>query len=70
MGRSLSALDVYWATFCNLISPLPPDLLPMPERMRPMFAATEQEILSILDDGLLAHRDFIYREYLELPVPL
>jgi hypothetical protein len=70
MGPSLSALDVYWATFCNLISPLPPDLLPIPERMRPMFTATEPEILSILDAGLLEHRDFVYREHLELPVPL
>jgi glutathione S-transferase len=70
MGPSLTAVDVYWATFCNLISPLPPDLLPVPERMRPMFTATDKEILSILDDGLLEHRDFIYREHLELPVPL
>jgi glutathione S-transferase len=70
MGPALSALDVYWATFCNLISPLPPDLLPMPERMRPMFTAKEPEILSTLDEGLLEHRDFIYREHLELPVPL
>jgi glutathione S-transferase len=70
IGRSLSALDVYWAAFCNLILPLPPDLLPIPERMRPMFTATEPEMLSMLEDGLLEHRDFIYREHLELPVPL
>lgn len=70
MGPSLTALDVYWATFCNLLSPLPADLLPMPERMRPMFTAKTPEILSALDDGLLEHRDFIYREHLELPVPL
>jgi hypothetical protein len=70
IGDSLSALDVYWATFCNLIAPLPPDLLPMPERMRPMFTATEPEILSILDGGLLEHRDFVYRKHLELPVRL
>lgn len=70
MGQSVSALDVYWATFCNLLSPLPPDLLPVAERMRPMFTAREPEILSILEDGLLEHRDFVYREHLELPVPL
>jgi glutathione S-transferase len=70
MGESLSALDVYWATFCNLIAPLPEDLLPMPPQMRPMFTATDPEILSILPGGLLEHRDFIYREHLELPVPL
>jgi glutathione S-transferase len=70
MGPSLTALDVYWATFCNLLSPLPPDLLPIPERIRPMFTARDPGIFSILEHGLLEHRDFIYRKHLELPVPL
>jgi glutathione S-transferase len=71
LGDSLSALDLYWATFCNLLSPLPPELMPMPERMRPMFTATEPDLIEQLEKtGLLAHRDRIYREHLELPVVL
>jgi glutathione S-transferase len=70
IGDSLCALDLYWATFCNIVSPLPPELLPMPEAMRPMFAASEPEVLALVDGPLLEHRDFIYREYLELPVQL
>ncbi len=70
LGPSLSALDIYWATFCNLVSPLPPELLPLPEPMRPMFTSADPEVAEILARGLLAHRDFVYREYLELPVVL
>jgi glutathione S-transferase len=71
LGDSLSALDLYWATFCNLLSPLPPELMPMPERMRPMFTASEPAVNEQLErTGLLAHRDRIYREHLELPVVL
>jgi hypothetical protein len=45
--------------------------MPMPERMRPMFTATEPDLIEQLEKtGLLAHRDRIYREHLELPVVL
>ena len=71
LGDGLTALDLYWATFCNLIAPLPPDQLPMAERMRPMFTATEPDVHELLaKTGLLAHRDRIYRDHLELPVVL
>lgn len=71
LGDDLGVLDLYWATFCNLISPLPPELLPMPERMRPMFTARDPAVHEQLArSGLLAHRDRIYREHLELPVVL
>jgi len=70
LGDSLSALDLYWATFCNIVAPLPPELMPMPEAMRPMFTATEPDIQTLLEGPLLEHRDFIYREHLELPVQL
>jgi glutathione S-transferase len=70
LGSSLTALDIYWATYCNLVSPLPPELLTIPEPMRPLFHSADSEVERILGDGLLEHRDFIYREYLELPVVL
>jgi len=71
LGSELTALDLYWATFCNLISPLPPELLPLPPRMRPMFTSADPAVHELLaKSGLLAHRDRIYRERLELPVAL
>jgi glutathione S-transferase len=70
VGSSLSAVDLYWATFCNLISPLPPAQLALAESMRAMFSAPEPEIQAALDPALLEHRDRIYRQYLKLPVEL
>ncbi len=71
LGAELSALDLYWATFCNLVSPLPPELLAIPERMRPIFTHPDPAIHELLrKTGLLEHRDRIYRERLELPVVL
>jgi hypothetical protein len=70
IGESLSAVDIYWATFCNLLSPLPADQCPIPAAMRPIFTATESTVIAVLEDGLLAHRDFMYAEHLPLPVEL
>jgi glutathione S-transferase len=69
MGE-LSALDIYWATFCNLVSPLPADALPLPDAMRPMFTAREPETLAALTPALLALRDRVYERHLRLPVEL
>jgi glutathione S-transferase len=71
LGDRLSALDLYWATFCNLVSPLPPELLALPAPLRAFFTSPDAALHEQLaKSGLLAHRDRIYREHLELPVPL
>jgi len=70
-GPELGALDLYWATFCNLVSPLPPEQLPMPEPMRPVFTSPDPLVHELLaKSGLLALRDRVYEEHLELPVVL
>ncbi len=70
LGADLSAVDVYWATFCNLLSPLPPDLCRIPDALRPMFTAKEPEVVAALDPILLEHRDLVYERHLTLPVEL
>ncbi len=70
LGDSLTALDVYWATFAALVAPLPPDKCPMVEGLRKAFEAADPEISSVLDPALVEHRDFIYDEYLVLPMEL
>jgi glutathione S-transferase len=67
VGDSLTALDVYWATFAAILAPLSEELCAMPGYLRTLYTLDEPEpVLS----PLLEHRDFIYREHLQLPVEL
>lgn len=68
IGNSLSALDIYWATFATLIQPLPQELCPMAPGLRRAQTLTDPEALEGLNPILLEHRDFIYHEYLQLPM--
>lgn len=70
IGDHLSALDLYWATFAVVIQPLPPDLCPIPEPLRVSFTNTNPVVAAAATPRLMAHREFIYREHLELPMQL
>lgn len=70
IGDTLSALDVYWAAFSNAMRPLAPELCPMPQIIREMFTITEPTIVAAAHPILFEHRDFIFTNYLELPVDL
>jgi glutathione S-transferase len=70
IGGQLSALDIYWATFAALVEPLPHDLCPMPANFRKMYQCADPIVRAALTPQLLAHRDFIYHDYLELPIDL
>lgn len=70
LGKSLTAVDLYSATFMAMFSPLPPEQCPMPEAMRQAFRAPDPATEKALDPILLEHRDFVYDEYLELPLSL
>lgn len=67
VGDRLSALDVYWATFAALLAPLPDELCPMQPGLRAVYTA-HGPVRDALEPVLLAHRDFVYHEYLALPV--
>ncbi len=64
----LSALDIYWATFSAIIRPLPVELCPMADSFRDMYTEKSPLVLAASSPLLFEHRDFIYREYLELPI--
>ena len=70
LGDSLSALDVYSATFMVMFRPLPPEQCPMPEPLRKGFETVDPETEKLLDPLLFEHRDFVYQKYLELPMTL
>jgi glutathione S-transferase len=70
VGDDLTALDVYWAAFSNAMRPLAPELCPMAPAIREMFTLTEPAIVVAMHLLLFEHRDFIFQNYLELPVDL
>ena len=70
IGDRLSALDIYWAVFAALIEPLPENLCPMPSEFRRRYICEDPVVRAAITPQLLTHRDFIYHEYLELPVDL
>ena len=70
VGERLSALDIYWAAFAALISPLPASQCAMPAGLRKAYEVTDPALRAACSPELLAHRDFVYREHMELPIEL
>ncbi|HEV2287012.1 MAG TPA: hypothetical protein VGR80_13280 [Steroidobacteraceae bacterium] len=70
LGRSLTALDVYSATFMALFRPLPHAQCPMDPGTRAAFETRDAQTEAALDPLLLEHRDMMYAEHLELPLSL
>lgn len=68
IGETLSALDIYFSTFIAMFAPLPQDVCPMASAFLDFYNNPDPETQAVLTEDLLAHRDFIYREYLEFPV--
>lgn len=70
VGSGLTAVDVYSATAMAMFKPLPKELCPMMDLIRPTLEAMDAATANALDPILLDHRDFVYREFLELPLTL
>ncbi len=68
IGNQLSALDIYWATFAALVDPLPEEQCPMATAFRGFYQNSDPTVAAALSPALLDQRDFIYQEYLELPI--
>jgi hypothetical protein len=68
IGGQISALDIYWATFVAMMAPLAQEVCPMAPGLRRMYTDIGADVESELTPLLLAHRDFVYREYLQLPL--
>ncbi|MCW5735505.1 MAG: hypothetical protein KIS73_15355 [Enhydrobacter sp.] len=69
-GDTLTAVDIYSATFMALFRPLPPEHCAMDAASRAAFETTDPATDSALDPILLRHRDRMYAEHLELPLSL
>lgn len=70
LGNSLSAVDVYSATFMALLAPLPQAQCAMDPATRHAFETMDEPTRAALDPVLLAHRDMMYAQHLALPLSL
>lgn len=70
IGDSLTAVDVYSATFAAMFDPLPPEQCKMDASTRMAFSLRDARIDAALDPILFAHRDMMYAQHLELPLSL
>jgi glutathione S-transferase len=70
VGDSLSALDIYWTAFANLLDPLPKEHCPMAEALRPGFTASDPVVKAALDPLLLEHRSRIFQAHFRDPMEL
>jgi glutathione S-transferase len=68
IGNSLTALDIYWTTFAALLEPLPDELCLMPAGFRRAYTNTDPTIKAASAPILFEHRDYIYKNFLELPL--
>lgn len=67
-GNQITAADLYWACFSALLDPLPPEVNPMPDAMRGLYATQHPAIEAASDPILIRHRDMIYDKHIGLPL--
>jgi glutathione S-transferase len=70
LGATLSAVDIYSATFMALFKPLPQEQCDMHESLRAAFEWLDPPTAAALDPILIEHRDMMYARHLQLPLAL
>ncbi len=70
LGDTLSAVDVYSATFTGMFKPLPDDVCAMDPKIRAAFETLDPQTAAALDPVLVDHRDHLYATHLALPLSL
>jgi glutathione S-transferase len=70
VGTALTAADIYCAACMALFKPLPHEHCAMDPATRSVFEYLDAATSAALDPILLAHRDWMYAQHLELPLSL
>ena len=70
LGNTLTALDVYSATFSAMFAPLSHEQCAMDATTRAAFETKDAVVDAALDPILFEHRDMVYAQHLELPLAL
>ena len=67
VGKTITAADIYWACFSNMLEALPPEVNPMPDSLRQGWSALARSI-SGFDPILIEQRNAIFEKHLWLPL--
>lgn len=70
VGNSVTAADIYSATFMALLRPLPESVCSMESSTRKAFELRGPHSDEALDESLLGHRAMMYERHLALPLSL
>ncbi|MGE3692877.1 MAG: hypothetical protein AB7F98_15995 [Novosphingobium sp.] len=68
VGNRISAPDIYWACFSQLVGPLPEELCPMGSAMREVYSYITPEIAAAVDPILMDHRNMVWEKHIGLPL--
>jgi len=68
VGSQLTACDIHWACFSAMLDPLPADVNPMPDWLRPAYAWLGPKLEDHKHQILLDHRDTMFARHLGLPL--
>ena len=68
VGDRLTATDLHFAAIFGMVDPLPHAVNPMPAGLRALYESGEPHVRAAVTDELRAHRDYIYKTYLKLPM--
>ena len=66
-GDRLSALDIYWVFFSNILKTFPEEACPMPSGLRKAYDYSGAA-LGDYDEILIKQRDFIVAQHIKLPL--
>ena len=67
VGDSMTAADIYWACFSNMLEALPPGDCPLPDYLRQGWSTLAKSI-GEYDRVLIEQRDRIFEQHLWLPM--
>lgn len=68
VGDRLSACDVHWACFSQMIAPFPEALCPKGALVAPIYAKMPPEVFAAVDPILVEHRDRVFERYIGTPL--
>ena len=67
VGQTVSACDIHWACFSNMLLPLPEEVNPMPDWLRLSYGNIGGIELEDFEE-LITHRDMMFEKHLKLPL--